>query len=111
MRQTSRQYGDKGGMMAETLPISREALLAPSRTNLDVIAALMLWPHDPAQRDQSIKTSGVETAHSVQEFLSKEELRNLTTLAKDVVPLAMIQKQVPEPFYHGLRCGLYLQRT
>ncbi|WP_342728866.1 hypothetical protein AAFG07_20825 [Bradyrhizobium sp. B097] len=97
--------------MAEMLAISREIILAPTPVDLDAIAALMLWPHDPAQRDQSIKTSRVETGHSIQEFLAADDLRSLTTLAKDALPLALIQKQMPEPFGHGVRSGFYLQRA
>jgi hypothetical protein len=93
------------------LVIDQETILAPSRSDLDRIAALMLWPHNPALRDEAGRSSLVEDLHSSQDDLPLELLRQLTTLAKDSLPLGKIQEQLPEPFGHGLRCGLYLQRT
>ena len=93
----------------------------PTRVDLDVIAAIMLWPHDQRARERAAQTSEVAHLQSLSSMtppldatqltLSQQYLLAVLRKAADATPLSMLQEEMKDNFYRGVRAGLYLRQT
>jgi hypothetical protein len=97
--------------MTLTLALPPSAISAPTRNDLDIVGAAMLWPHDETQRKKAIETSRVEMLNSIADQLSRTDLVDLVALAKDVTPLSDIHDLTKQCMVDGVRSGLYLREA
>jgi hypothetical protein len=98
-------------MSVSYLNLPPSALSAPSRTDLDLVSALMLWPDDGPMRERAIETSFVTLMHTVADQLSRGDLVELVSLAKDATPIDQIHQTTRQRMIDGARAGIYLRET
>jgi hypothetical protein len=93
------------------LNLPLEALASPNRTDIDIVSAIMLWPDDEAMRARAIETSFVALLHTAADQLSRGDLLELVSLAKDATPVDQIHETTRRRMIDGARAGLYLRET
>ena len=98
-------------MTVTYLYLAEVSVAQPTRTDLDRVGALMLWPDDQEMRDRAIETSFVALLHTVSDHLSRGDLVELVSLAKDATPLTQIHDAARQRFIDGARSGIYLRET
>src|ERR1700676_2702386 len=95
-------------MSMEIIDLEADCLANPSRLDLANIEARMLWPHDPAARNQAMTTSTAEMGRQILPILSEQLVRELVPIALSATPLDAVQGSAKEPFVHGYIAGIIL---
>lgn len=89
-------------------------MIGPERTRLSLvyIETLMLWPHDPDQRAEAMKTGTVSFIHdsianvpSARRSVKDTEWFDWISLAADAMPLRIIHQQSQHHFVQGVIAG------
>jgi hypothetical protein len=93
------------------LDLTSDIIAAPSKVDLDTIAAVMLWPNDSQKQIRAVETSAVELLHSIRADLGRDDLLNLASRAKNATPLSQLQEELEQDFNNGVRAGFYLRET
>jgi hypothetical protein len=100
-------------MTDRILNLRPDCLDLPTRLDLSMIEATMLWPDDKSkrERERAIQTSAVAGFFEISQALPKDELIALVSLAADATPLAEVHGRARVRFIDGVRAGLYLRET
>jgi hypothetical protein len=91
------------------LPLRADCLAGPTRLDVAVLEAVMLWPEDVEKRQRSIETSLVEFGRLHAKAMDSEGLRALLKEAADAPPLAELQEQSKPRFVQGVLAGMILR--
>jgi hypothetical protein len=85
----------------------------PTRRDIAVLEAWMLWPDDQRLRDAAIETSSVQFEIDIASSLSNEPLVPVAAVrrAAAAVPLATVRADARPRFADGIRAGLYLREA
>jgi hypothetical protein len=93
------------------LPLRFDVLENPTRFDLALIEAWMLWPDDENARSEALASAYVESEKQYVTELSGEDLKFFTAIASGAFPPHHIQGRAKDEILHGAIAGMVLREA
>ena len=97
--------------MTPTLRLRPDCLTAPSRRDLLLIEAYMLWPDDARARIEAVSAGMVKIAKSRTSSMPRTELLEYIDFATDSPPLASVRQGLEDRLQDGRLVGAILHHA
>lgn len=97
-------------MNGRVIPLRFDVLESPTRIDIALVEAWMLWPNDEIKRDRAFKASVVHYAKSHEAEIQTEEWKTLFFLLADADRLSDLRQEVKEGrILRGMIAGNFLR--
>jgi hypothetical protein len=91
------------------LDLRSDVLASPTRLDIAVIEAAMLWPDDPEMQDNAIRSAFVELSYSIVDQLSPQQKSEVISVAREALPIRTLMAEVKKSrFIKGVIVGSVL---